>query len=240
MSKPVTLVTGASRGIGRAIAARLARDGHQVINLSRSDPGADFPGVTYTVDLGNAADTARVLTLVTEKHGIDNVVNNAAMIQTNPIERIGPAELQLHVEINLRAVMQVIQAVLPAMRARRRGRIVNIGSRAALGKVGRSSYAATKAAIVGLTRTLALELGPDGITVNVVAPGPIETDLFRSVNPTDSATANALIASVPIGRIGTPEDVAAAVAFFVSDDASYITGQVLNVCGGLSVGSNPL
>ncbi len=240
MSERVTLVTGASRGIGRAIAERLARDGHQVINLSRSDPGADFPGVTYRVDLADAAGTARTLSEVTAKHGIDNLINNAGMIRPNPIERVTPAELQAHVELNLRAVFQVTQAVLPAMRARRRGRIVNIGSRAALGKSGRSSYGATKAALVGLTRTLALELGRDGITVNVIAPGPIETELFRADNPPDSPSTRALIAAIPVGRIGTPQDVAAAAAFLISDEASFITGQVLNVCGGLSVGSAPL
>ncbi len=237
MSRPVTLVTGASRGIGRAIALDLARKGHLVINLSRSRPEGDFPGLSYPVDLGEESAARRVLSEVTAAHAVDNLVNNAGLIRANPLELVDTDDFRAQIDLNLRAAILCAQAVLPAMRAKRRGRVVNIASRAMLGKAGRSVYGATKAALVGLTRTWALELAQDGITVNAVSPGPIETELFRANYPAGGPAAKAIVGAIPVGRIGTPADVAAAVAFFISDEASFITGQVLHVCGGLSIGS---
>lgn len=130
-----------------------------------------------------------------------------------------------------------MQAVVPAMKAAGRGRVVNISSRAALGKELRTAYAATKAGLHGMTRTWALELGRWGITVNAVGPGPIRTSLFDAVNPADSPRTKAIIDAVPIGRLGTCEDVAEAVGFFASDGAGFITGQVLYVCGGMTTGA---
>lgn len=238
--KPVTLITGASRGIGLGIARRLARDGHRVVNLSRSNPPADFPGISYAVDLADADAAGRALASTAQEHAVDNLINNAALIRVGALEKITAEELQEQIDLNIRAAILCAQAVLPSMRAKRRGRIVNIGSRAALGKEGRSIYGATKAAIASLTRTWALELARDRITVNAIAPGPIETELFRENSPADSPQVKALIAAVPLGRIGQPADVAAAAAFFVSDEASFITGQVLYVCGGLSIYSAPM
>lgn len=126
------------------------------------------------------------------------------------------------------------------MRAKRRGRIVNIANRAILGKSGISIYGATKAALASLTQSWALELAKDGITMNAVAPGPVATEMFYKENPPDSPATKAFLAAIPVGRIGTPADVAAAVAFFLADDASFITGQALYVCGGLSIASAPM
>lgn len=230
-----TVVTGASRGIGRAIAERLAREGHTVVNLSRTHPGKDFPGISYSVDLDDIDALTRTLQKLTTEHLVDNLVNNAAPGEGAPLEQIKMAELDRMVDVNLRAPILLAQAVVPAMRAKRRGRIVNIGSRAALGKAGLSVYGAIKGALVSTTRTWALELAGDGITVNTVSPGPIATEMFYNNFPPDSPATKAFLAAIPIGRIGSPADVAAAVNFLVSDEASFITGQTLYVCGGLSI-----
>jgi 3-oxoacyl-[acyl-carrier protein] reductase len=237
---PVTLVTGASRGIGLSIAERLAREGHTVINMSRSPPPNDFRGTSYSVDLSDPQALKRVLAEAVARHSIDNVVNNAGLAEVSPVEQIDMEDVDRMIDINVRAAILVTQALVPGMRARKRGRIVNLGSRAALGKAGRSAYAATKGAIVSLSRTWALELARDGITVNTVAPGPVATEMFYHENPAESPATKALLASIPVGRIGTPADVAAAVNFLLSDDASFITGQTLYVCGGLSVSTAPM
>jgi len=141
------------------------------------------------------------------------------------------------VNTNLRAAMLCAQAVVPAMKQARQGRIVNLTSRAALGKEGRTIYAATKAGLIAMTKTWALELGAHGITVNAVGPGPINTALFARSNPPDSPRTRAIVEGIPVRRIGEPEDVAKAVAFFTAETSSFVTGQVLYVCGGLTVGS---
>jgi 3-oxoacyl-[acyl-carrier protein] reductase len=230
-----TLITGGSRGIGAAIAERLTHEGHVVINLSRSPPGSDFLGVSYSVDLADARALKEKLADIVSRHEIDNLVNNAALADISPIEEVDLPEIKRMLDVNVQATILLAQAVIPGMKARRRGRIVNLGSRAALGKAGRTVYGATKGAILALTRTWALELGPFGINVNTVAPGPIATEMFYKDNPPGNPATKALLSSIPIGRIGKPKDVAAAVNFLLSEDASFITGQTLYVCGGLSM-----
>jgi 3-oxoacyl-[acyl-carrier protein] reductase len=237
---PVTVLTGASRGIGQAIAERLAGEGHTLINLSRSPPAKGFSGTSYSVDLGDADAVKRAVHEVNSRYAVDNLVNNAGLAEVANLEQIKMDELDRMIDVNLRAAILITQALVPGMRAKKRGRIVNIGSRAALGKKGRSVYGATKAALVSLTRSWALELGRDGVTVNAVAPGPVATDMFYKDNPADSPVTKALLSAIPVGRIGTPADVAAAVNFLISDEASFITGQTLYVCGGLSISTAPL
>jgi NAD(P)-dependent dehydrogenase (short-subunit alcohol dehydrogenase family) len=144
------------------------------------------------------------------------------------------------VGLHLRAVMLLTQAFLPTLRACGQGRIVNMSSRAALGKVDRIVYSATKAGMIGMTRTLAMELGRDGITVNAIGPGPIATELFRKSNPEGAPQTQRILDSIAVGRMGTAEDVARAAMFFLSPDNGFVTGQVLYVCGGTTLGTTPI
>lgn len=227
------LVTGAGRGIGRVIAGVAAERGHRVVGLTRTRPDGDFPGALHIADLADEADTAAALARITAEFPVDALVNNAGIIHTAEIDAVDRAGLDAMWAVNLQAAVQCIQACLPGLRASGAGRIVNLGSRAALGKVGRAGYGATKAALVGLTRTLALELAGDGVTVNCVAPGPIATEMFTANN---EAAASAMPA-IPVGRMGRPEEVAEAVLYFLSPQAGFVTGQTLNVCGGMTIGA---
>jgi NAD(P)-dependent dehydrogenase (short-subunit alcohol dehydrogenase family) len=240
MSAPVTLITGANRGIGRATAERLARDGHHVIGLARHAPADGFPGEFLEVDLLDAARTEQALADITARHEVDHVVNNAGLTTSSTLEQTSPQELERILALNLRAPMQCVQACVPAMKRKGRGAIVNIASRAALGMVKRTAYAGAKSGLIGFTRTWALELGPYGITVNAVAPGPVLTELYKNNNPMDEETARRFVERIPLRRMGSPEDIAGSIAYFLSDDARFVTGQVLYVCGGLSVGAAPV
>lgn len=228
------IVTGASQGIGHAIAATLAAAGYHVVNLDRSPP--ETPVGTYlAVDLADRRATAEALARVTRDHAVTRLVNNVGTVRPAPLAEQTAADIDAVMDLNVRTAMQCAEAVLPAMREAGFGRIVNISSRAALGKELRTAYAASKAALHGLTKTWALELGPHGITVNAVSPGPIATDLFRRVNPDDSPRTAAIRDAIPMRRMGRPEDIASAVAFFLGADSGFVTGQVLHVCGGMTV-----
>ncbi len=231
------LVTGGSRNIGGAISRRLTEDGFRVIVLDMVPPEHDALELFLPVDLSDAAATAAALAEAVSGRAVTRLVNNAGIVAPASLEETTLDSLDQVAAINLKAPILCAQAVLPAMKAAGRGRIVNISSRVALGKELRTAYAATKAGLHGMTRTWALELGAHGITVNAVGPGPIRTSLFEAVNPADSPRTQAIVAKVPVGRLGTPEDVAEAVAFFASDRAGFVTGQVLYVCGGMTIGA---
>jgi NAD(P)-dependent dehydrogenase (short-subunit alcohol dehydrogenase family) len=231
------IVTGASSGIGWATAERLADQGVRVVNLDIAPPSRDSRAAHHQVDLSDAVATAAVLDEVTARHAVTRLVNNVALAQAASLEDTTFDDLAKIVEVNLRAAIQCAQAVLPAMKAAGFGRIVNISSRAALGKTFRTGYAATKGGLISMTRVWALELAPHGITVNAIGPGPIATELFEAVNPPDSPRTQKIMADIPVKRIGRPEDVANAASFFLGDGAGYVTGQTLYVCGGLSIGA---
>ena len=236
---PATLVTGVSRGIGLAIAQDLMRRGHRVIGTARTRPDT-FAGEFVEVDLADPVATAAALQEITSRHRVLRLVNNAGLSRMAPAEAASLEDFEAVMAVNVRSVMQCMQAVLPAMRTAQFGRIVNIGSRAGMGKEDRLIYSASKAAVLSMTRTVALEYAKHGITSNCIAPGPIETDMIRKSYPPDSAARTALTRQVPAGRFGTPAEIAHACAYFLSDEAAFTNGQILYVCGGMSVGQVPV
>jgi len=235
MKDKCVLITGATRGIGWAISRRLADAGCHVVGLARHTQDIDFPGYLYACDLSHASATEDVLRVIREKYPVDAIVNNVGVVQPSALGDVNLAALYQVLDLNVRAAVQVTQAFVADMKARRAGCIVNIASRAALGAKGRTSYAAAKSALLGCTRTWALELAPYGITVNAVSPGPVETELYRAAFPVGSDAEKASLASIPMGRIAQPHEVAGAVLFLLGDDARYITGQELRVDGGGSL-----
>lgn len=236
----VTLITGASKGIGLATAQRIAKEGGTVIGIARSAVDVNFPGPFFTADLISELETAKVLAQITEQFEIDHLVNNAGKTTSSLLTQTSSKEFEEILQINMRAPMQCLQACLPAMVRKGRGRVVNISSRAALGMVKRTAYAGAKSGLIGMTRTWALELGAQGITVNAVAPGPVATELYLKNNPMSPEVRDAFASRIPLKRVGTPEEIAGAITYFLSDDASFVTGQVLYVCGGLSIGATPV
>jgi 3-oxoacyl-[acyl-carrier protein] reductase len=239
MTRPITLVTGVSRGIGAAIAADLTRRDHHVIGLARSKPEG-FQGTFVGVDLSDGPALAATLQDITNAHQVLRLVNNAGVAQVAPSDEATLEQFDTMMAVNVRAIMQTMQAVIPAMRKEGFGRIVNIGSRAAMGKDGRLIYGASKAAVLSMTRTVALEYAKTGITANCIAPGPIETAMIKLNYPEGSAPRAALVGQVPMRRMGTPDEIAHAVSYFLDAAAGFTTGQVLYVCGGLSVGTVPI
>ena len=233
------LVTGGAGGIGTALVDRLEADGHRVIILDRAEPGSKPGRLFERVDLADVEATRAVLARLCAAHRISRLVNNAAIAEIRPVEEETPATLRRVVETNLRGPLLCTQAVVPGMKERRFGRIVNLGSRGAFGKENRFAYNATKGGIHTVTRSWALELAPFGITVNAVGPGVTDTPMFRRNNPLDAPQTIRTNGSIPMGRIAQPEEVADAVSFFLGERAGYITGQLLFVCGGLSLGTNP-
>ncbi|MBC7705269.1 MAG: SDR family oxidoreductase [Rhodoferax sp.] len=234
----VAAVTGGSAGIGKAICKDLLAQGYEVVSLALQPCDITHPQLhSVEVDLMDRAATAQAMRDLVQRFEVTTVIHNAGVIRPALIADVKLGDLDALVELHLASAIQLVQAALPAMRARGFGRIVLLSSRAAVGAATRTVYSATKSALLGMARTWALELAAEGITVNVVAPGPIRTDMFYELVPAGSDKERLLTASVPVKRLGEVGDVARAVRFFADPANSYVTGQVLYVCGGTSVGS---
>lgn len=233
------IITGASGGIGAAIAKAMLADGYRVISLALDKPAWSHPQLeARTVDLFDGRATEAAAAEIAREHRVTHLVHNAGVIRPNPVESATAADITALAQLHLGSALTLLGATVPRMKQEGFGRVVLISSRAALGATGRTAYSATKAGIIGMGRSWALELAPFGITVNMVAPGPIQgTQMFHDIIPAGSERESALAAAIPMRRLGQPEDVAAAVKFFAGREASFITGQVLYVCGGASVGT---
>jgi len=237
----VAIVTGASRGIGRAIARRLASRGASVVAAARAEHAADVVAEigaaggraeAANVDVTDRASIDAMVAGALERHGrVDILVNNAGIARDQLLLRMKDADWDAVLATNLTAAFACSQAVLRPMIKQRAGRIIAISSVVGqAGNAGQANYAASKAGLIGFAKALALEVASRGVTVNIVAPGLIETDMTRAIT---GGAHEAWAAKIPLGRLGTPEDVAAAVCFLASDEASYITGQVIAVNGGM-------
>ena len=229
------LITGGASGIGRAIAENAAANGWDVVVLDRQPSPV---GKTVMADLSDTADTARALDEALADGAITRLVNNVGAVFPAPLRDQSLDDVDRAYALNLRCAVQCTQALLPGMSDAGFGRIVNMASRAALGKELRTAYSASKAGLIGVTRVWALELGPSGITVNAIGPGPIATELFAQAN--DAERTKQITEAIPVRRMGTAADIAHTAAYLLDERAGFVTGQTIYVCGGLTVGVSPL
>jgi NAD(P)-dependent dehydrogenase (short-subunit alcohol dehydrogenase family) len=238
MTEFTALITGGSKGIGADLAKRLLDKGYFVISLARDAPDWHHANLeSIEVDLLDAKAVAEVAADIAARHEVTHLIHNAGLIWPKLIEEAEPEDIAGLSQLHLGSALTLLKACLPAMKKRGFGRVLFNGSRAALGAPTRTAYSATKAGMMGMARTWALELAPHGITVNVVAPGPILTDNFWGVIPKGSDRESDLAKRIPVGRLGTVEDVSNAFLFFCDPASGFVTGQTLFVCGGASVGS---
>jgi len=238
MTQKRVLVTGASKGIGLAICQRLTNDGYSVVGVARTRPD-DLPASMefYSVDLSDNCAVTEFLQTTAMARPFYGLVNNVGVVPEGNLEAVAHEDLYKAIQLNVEVPILFSQALVKGMRDARRGRIVNISSRAAIGKESRTVYSMTKAGLIGMTRTWALELASSGITVNAIAPGPIETEFFRRANDLSDPRTQALLVSIPVQRMGRPEEVAHAVAYFADERSGFVTGQTHFVCGGITIGA---
>jgi len=242
MTKQIALVTGASRGIGRAIAEKLAQDGFFVIGTATSQKGADaitsyltesnLSGIGCELNVSDSDSITELIKSVNEDHGAPTVlVNNAGITRDNLLMRMKEDEWNDIINTNLTSIFRMSKACLRGMMKAKFGRVINISSVVgSTGNAGQTNYSAAKAGLVGFTKSMAKEVGSRNITVNTVAPGFIDTDMTRELADEHK---DVLLSSIPLNRLGAPEEIAHAVSFLASEGASYVTGETLHVNGGM-------
>ncbi len=239
MDKQIALVTGASRGIGRAIAERLAKDGYFIIGTATSESGADSisgylggSGTGMKLNVADPESVTQVINTIGESFQVPTVlVNNAGIARDNLLMRMKDAEWDEIINTNLSSVFRMSKAVLRGMMKAKNGRIINISSVVGYtGNAGQANYAAAKAGMVGFAKSMAKEVGSRNITVNTVAPGFIDTDMTRDLPEQNKQS---LLSAIPLARLGNVEEIAHAVSFLASDGAAYITGETLHINGGM-------
>ena len=232
------VVTGGSAGIGAEICRQMLEAGYEVVSVARRAPEFNHPRLhSLEVDLLDPQAVQQAAAQLAGEHQVTHFVHNAGVIWPHLLPDVTLDELQGLTQLHLGSAITLAQAFLPGMRQRRFGRIVLMSSRGALGLQTRTAYSATKAGMIGMARTWALELAPEGITVNVVAPGPIQTDMFYDVVDAGSERERNIARGIPVQRLGRADDVARAVMFFADPANEFVTGQTLYVCGGASIGS---
>ena len=239
----IALVTGASRGIGKAIATQLAQQGATVVGTATSENGADaissylseFGGKGLALNVTDKESVDNAVKAITDEFGaIDILVNNAGVTRDNLLMRMKDDEWQSIIDTNLTSIFTLSKAVLRGMMKKRFGRIVNIGSVVgSAGNAGQANYAAAKAGVIGFSKSMAREVASRGITINVVAPGFIDTDMTKALSDDQR---EAIFKDIPANRLGEPDEIAATVAFLVSSGAAYITGETIHVNGGMYMG----
>lgn len=232
-----TLITGASTGIGRRTAEHLAASGHHIVNLDLNPPEGDFPGDSFVVDLSDRAAVREMLADVSGRYAFNGLLNNVGAVGQQSLEEIDLDVFDKVVEVNLVTAIQCAQAVLPSMKEQGFGRIVSISSELILGIGLRTAYSGTKAALVSFTRTWALELAGYGVTVNAIAPGPVETDFFMANNPIGSPQREGKLRRIAVGRFGQTSDIANAIGFLMQEESEFVTGQTIFVDGGSGIGN---